>query len=89
MGDRVAWLSSDTIINDFELQKNNELEFVIRELPLAPGNYTCNLYCEINNEISDWLSEVMPFTIIEKDYYNTGKLVPKNQGDILLNYKVH
>ena len=88
MGDRVAWLSTDSIINNFDLHKNNRLEFIIKELPLAPGDYTCNLYCEINNQIVDWLTEVMPFTIIEKDYYNTGKLVPKNQGDILLNYSV-
>ena len=88
MGDRVAWLSTDSIVNNFDLHKNNRLEFIIKELPLAPGDYTCNLYCEINNELADWLTEVMPFTIIEKDYYNTGKLVPKNQGDILLNYKV-
>lgn len=88
MGDRVAWLSTDSIINNFELKNNHQLEFVIKELPLAPGDYTCNVYCEINNEVADWLAEVMPFTIIEKDYYNTGKLVPKNQGDILLNYSV-
>ena len=86
MGDRVAWLSSASIINNFELKMNNQLDFIIRELPLAPGDYTCNLYCEVNNEIADWLSEVMPFTVIEKDYYNTGKLIPKNQGGVLLNY---
>ena len=89
MGDRVAWLSSESIINDFELKMNDKLEFIIKELPLAPGDYTCNLYCEINNEIADWLSDVMPFTVIEKDYYNSGKLVPKNQGGILLNYSIH
>ncbi|MBW4360361.1 ABC transporter ATP-binding protein [Flavobacterium taihuense] len=88
MGDRVAWLSSESIINDFELKENNQLDFTIRELPLAPGDYTCNLFCEINNEIADWLSQVMPFSVIEKDYYNTGKLIPKNQGDILLNYSM-
>jgi lipopolysaccharide transport system ATP-binding protein len=88
MGDRVAWLSTDSINTNFELESNHQLEFIIKELPLAPGDYTCNLFCEINNEIADWLSEVMPFTIIEKDYYKSGKLVPKNQGDILLNYSV-
>lgn len=88
MGDRVAWLSSASIINNFELEMNNQLDFIIRDLPLAPGDYTCSLYCEVNNEIADWLSEVMPFTVIEKDYYNTGKLIPKNQGGVLLNYSM-
>ena len=87
-GDRVAWLSSDTIRNNFQIDKNKYIEFIIKDLPLAPGEYNCNLYCEINNEVSDWVTAVLPFTVIEKDYYNTGKLVPKNQGDILFNYLI-
>ncbi|OBX21228.1 lipopolysaccharide transport system ATP-binding protein [Gelidibacter algens] len=86
MGDRVAWLSTETIVSDFNLDKEDSIIFIIRDLPLAPGDYTCNFFCMTNNEIADWLVEVMPFTVVEKDYYNSGKLVPKNQGDILLNY---
>jgi len=85
MGDRVAWLSSNVVINEFSIFSNS-IEFLIKDLPLAPGDYTLNLFSEINNEIADWLTEVMPFTIIEKDYYKTGKLTLKNQGNILLNF---
>ena len=87
MGDRIAWMSSNTVMNKFDL-KSKKIEFLIKEFPLAPGNYNCNIFCEINNEVADWLEGVMNFTVIEKDYYNTGKLTPKNQGNILLNYKV-
>jgi lipopolysaccharide transport system ATP-binding protein len=87
MGDRIAWMSSNTVMNKFDL-KSKRIEFLIKEFPLAPGNYNCNIFCEINNEVADWLEGVMNFTVIEKDYYNTGKLIPKNQGNILLNYKV-
>ena len=85
MGDRVAWLSSNVVISEFSIFSNS-IEFLIKDLPLAPGDYTLNLFSEINNEIADWLTEVMPFTIIEKDYYKTGKLTLKNQGNILLNF---
>ncbi|MFZ4680572.1 MAG: polysaccharide ABC transporter ATP-binding protein, partial [Flavobacterium sp.] len=85
MGDRVAWLSSNVVISEFSIFSNS-IEFLIKDLPLAPGDYTLNIYSEINNEIADWLTEVMPFTIIEKDYYKTGKLTLKNQGNILLNF---
>ncbi|MNR00964.1 hypothetical protein D3C85_1167550 [compost metagenome] len=88
MGDRVAWMSSDVVENQLDL-KSGKIEFTIKQTPLAPGDYNFNVYSEINREVADWLAEVMPFTIIEKDYYNTGKLVPKNQGDILLNYSVY
>lgn len=87
MGDRVAWLSSNVVISEFSIFSNS-IEFLIKDLPLAPGDYTLNIYSEINNEIADWLTEVMPFTIIEKDYYKTGKLTLKNQGNILLNFYV-
>jgi len=87
LGDRVAWISTDTLPENFDIQKN-KISFLISKLPLAPGDYTCNIFCEINNEIADWLNEVLPFTIAEKDYYNSGKVVPSNQGSILLDYKI-
>jgi lipopolysaccharide transport system ATP-binding protein len=87
LGDRVAWMSTDTVENGVDLIKE-EVEFCVKKLPLAPGDYSCNIYCEINNEVADWLSSVMPFSISEKDYYNTGKLVPSNQGPILLDFKI-
>lgn len=87
LGDRIAWLSSDIIGNEPDLTTGN-IKFQIKNLPLAPGNYNCNLYCEINNEVADWLTDVLEFSVTEKDYYNTGKIVPAKQGDILLNFKV-
>ena len=80
-------MSTDTVENGVDLIKE-EVEFCVKKLPLAPGDYSCNIYCEINNEVADWLSSVMPFSISEKDYYNTGKLVPSNQGPILLDFKI-
>ncbi|MGG7033618.1 MAG: polysaccharide ABC transporter ATP-binding protein [Flavobacterium sp.] len=87
MGDRVAWLSSDVVENQLDL-KSGKIEFIVKQIPLAPGDYNFNIYSEINREVADWLAEVLPFTIVEKDYYGTGKLIPKNQGNLLLNYNV-
>ena len=87
LGDRVAWISTDTLAENYDLQKNN-ITFLISNLPLAPGDYTCNIYCEVNNEIADWLNEVLPFTVAEKDYYHSGKVIPSNQGSILLDFKI-
>jgi lipopolysaccharide transport system ATP-binding protein len=88
MGDRVAWLSSDLIENNFELTLNSKIQFIINDFPLAPGEYSCNLFCKINDEIADWVTEVMQFSVIQKDYYNTGKIISQSQGSILLNYKI-
>ncbi|MGM8362777.1 ABC transporter ATP-binding protein [Flavobacterium sp. ARAG 55.4] len=87
MGDRIAWLSSNVVQDDFDLN-SGKITFIIKQIPLAPGDYNFNIYSEINNEVADWLEGVIPFTIIEKDYYSTGKLIPKNQGNLLLEYNV-
>ena len=87
LGDRVAWLSTDTLVHSPDLSKG-EICFHIYNLPLAPGDYNCNLYCEINNEVADWLADVIEFSVAEKDYYGTGKTIPAGQGNILLNFKI-
>lgn len=87
MGVRVAWMSTSNTPNSFNLD-SGQIQFIVKNLPLAPGDYTCNIYCKINDFVSDWLSDVMPFSVAEMDYYNSGKLVPKGQGDILLNYSI-
>lgn len=88
VGDRIAWISSENIINNFIINKSNEITFVIKNCPLAPGEYTCTLYCEINSNLSDWIFNVLPFSVIEKDYYKTGRVLPKGQGNILLDYAI-
>lgn len=88
LGDRVAWLSSNNINQNFDLFRESKLQFVVKNCPLSPGSYTCNIYAELNNTTADWLVNVLPFNVVEKDYYNTGRIVPPNQGNILLNYSM-
>lgn len=86
-GSRLAWLST-TNSPIAENKFSDEVVFTVKNIPLAPGEYNCNLYCEIGKEIADWLVDVLHFTVIEKDYYNTGQLTPPNQGFILLQYYI-
>lgn len=87
-GERITWISSDLSKNYFDIQHNSKIEFLIKNNHLSPGDYTCNLLCKINNEIADWLIEVLPFTVIEKDYYNCGKTIPNNQGNFLTSFQI-
>lgn len=88
LGDRVAWLSTSNINQNINLNDRSKIQFLIKDCPLSPGNYTCNIFGEINNNTADWLVNVLPFNVVEKDYYNTGRIVPPNQGNILLNYSM-
>jgi len=85
--DKIATLNSETIGAKIDLTQGRII-FKVKNIPFAPGDYTCNIYSEINGEISDWIKEVMAFKVIEKDYYGTGKNILINQGNILLNYSI-
>ncbi len=87
-GQKVAWLSSSVVKSSFDLGAQ-KIDFSIKNLPLAPGNYACSIVAEVNNEVADWLTEVLPFTVVEKDYYQSGRPLPTNQCPILLDYSVH
>ena len=86
-GERIAWMSTETVNSEFQIS-NEFIDFVIYDFPFAPGVYTFNLYSLINFEVADWLDSVMPITVMEKDYYKTGKILPPGQGSVLLNYKI-
>lgn len=83
---RVAWLSTNFLPN-FKLENHHtSIEFDISNFNLAPDDYDCTIYCNINGDVGDWFEHVLPFTIAEKDYYNTGQVVPFNKGYLLLQF---
>jgi lipopolysaccharide transport system ATP-binding protein len=86
--ERVGWISTDLVKIKKSGLSIKQIKFIVKNLPFKPGNYSLNLFVEYNHEIADWIQNVSPFVINEKDYYQTGKLTPSNQGLILLNFKI-
>lgn len=64
----------------------NKIVFEIKQFPIAPGSYNCTLFSTINGEITDWISNIMQFNVLEKDYYKCGKIITNNISKALLNY---
>jgi lipopolysaccharide transport system ATP-binding protein len=86
-GARVAWFSTWNV--NFQFNPSSKIiDFEIDNFNLSPGEYTCNIYCVMNEEVTDWLENVLPFSVVETDYYDSGKIIPKNQGGLLFNYKI-
>jgi len=54
---------------------------------LRSGVYTCALFCEINGTIVDWLQSAFQIHVEDGDFFGTGSLVDRSQGDILVNYR--
>ena len=84
---RIADLIKDVTKNEYCSNDFNTITFEIANFSLAPGNYNCNLFSRVNGEISDWLINIMNFTIIEKDYFNSGRIITSNSAKILLQFE--
>ena len=53
---------------------------------LRSGTYDCAMYCAINGEIVDWLQAAFSLQVEDGDFYNTGKIISRDQGDVLMSY---
>lgn len=53
---------------------------------LRAGSYECALYCAIDGDITDWLQSAFTLHVEDGDFFSTGKLVTRDQGDILVRH---
>mgnify|MGYP000908397160 CR=1 FL=1 len=58
------------------LKGEGYVDFVLPELPLTGGAYFFQSYIESNGHAQDWIRNVAPLTVMDADYYGTGKLCP-------------
>lgn len=87
---RVAWLSSSMLKESqiINLKKEGVIKFELQKNQLAPGNYWLTIFIGSDNDMIDWIPDVKSLNVIPSDYYGSGRMVPNNQGDILLDYKI-
>jgi lipopolysaccharide transport system ATP-binding protein len=85
---RIAIIST-SLKQDFKhTQNSNKVRFEITNFNLSPGEYNLSIFCKVNGEISDWLSNVVPFFIVEKDYHGSGKTLSQSKGPLLLTFNI-
>ena len=53
---------------------------------LRSGSYDCALFCAVNGDIVDWLQSAFTIHVEDGDYFHTGKLISRAQGDVLVPY---
>ncbi len=56
----------------------------LQRLPLAPGEYSLNVYCAVNGEIVDWVQNAATFMVEAGDFFGTGKLPSAGHGGLLV-----
>jgi lipopolysaccharide transport system ATP-binding protein len=52
------------------------LDFTIPELPLSQSTYMLHSFIEANKEVADWVADAAELSVIDGDYYGTGKNYP-------------
>ncbi|MBR4625243.1 MAG: ABC transporter ATP-binding protein [Alphaproteobacteria bacterium] len=85
---RVTWLSTYMFSDKIDLSKNF-IDFTISKIVLNEGTYNINLFCQTDNDVSDWIKNTAKLNIVFHDYYKNGRTLPPNQGNLLLDYEIH
>ena len=58
------------------------------QLPLLPDVYKVHLWCSVNSDLSDKVTNAGTFTVVSDDIYNSGKMPERGKhGVILANYE--
>ncbi|MFI5165053.1 MAG: ABC transporter ATP-binding protein [Thermoanaerobaculales bacterium] len=53
---------------------------------LRSGSYDCAFYCEVNGEVVDWMQSAFTLSVEDGDFFGTGQLIARDQGDVLITH---
>ena len=67
----------------------NRVYLKIDQLPLKAGVYSYTLSCGDNEEMYDSVKFAGEFTVEEGDFFKTGKVLPPNQGYLMVKHSFH
>jgi len=59
----------------------------IPQLPLLPGTYTLDVWCKVNEVITDFINHATQLTVSEGDFFGSGKLPPRSAGEFLVAHE--
>ncbi len=74
--DRLCIVLSTNLVDrtPLNLCGDGYVDFIVPELPLFGGNYYLNAAIEGTSECQDWIQQAANLTIVDGDFYGTGKL---------------
>jgi lipopolysaccharide transport system ATP-binding protein len=69
-----------------ELSAEGAFTCTIPRLPLAPGHYTINVYCEVDGKVADWVQHAAVLEVVEGDFFGTGRLPSDAHGNFYVDH---
>lgn len=78
--------SKDVGKMQLEINEQGHFECCWGKMNLRSGMYTCNLFCEVNGVIADWIQSAFQFHVEDGDYYQTGSVSLRSGGEVFVDY---
>jgi homopolymeric O-antigen transport system ATP-binding protein len=82
-----ACLSRAVVKESFTLLPGARIFCHIPRLPLRSGTYTYGIWCMVGETMEDAVSEAGKLTVVEGDFFGTGKFPVRETGDFLVAHE--
>jgi lipopolysaccharide transport system ATP-binding protein len=85
-GDRILLLSTYLTKENFSVVERGRDKVILKidRFPLKSGMYSYTLNCMVDNELADWVKFAGEFIVEEGDFFQTGKVLPPQQGFFMI-----
>ena len=74
---------------NFSSRETKLLKIHIPINPFQSGKYHFTLFASQDQQVSDWVINAGSFEVENGDFFNTGRIVPVNQGHVLVKHEFH
>jgi len=81
-----ACLTRASVKEPLRLETKGRLVCHIPKFPLLQGLYPFSIWCTAGGILEDLVPQAGNLSVIEGDFFGTGRLPPKENGEILLNH---
>jgi len=89
-GEILSLFSNDFTNNTFAVKANSSsftFKCRIPNFPMTEGVYDSNISLKIDGVMEDWIRKAFTLTVINGDFYNTGKINPASHGGVLIDHQ--
>jgi lipopolysaccharide transport system ATP-binding protein len=86
-GNRVFWMPSRIVKGDYlDIEQDGAFRCELRELPLSPGNYNIDVWCNLEGVLADKLIGAAVLKVGQSNYYPSGKFPSSARTSIIVRY---
>jgi lipopolysaccharide transport system ATP-binding protein len=87
-GNRLLWFSTSLKKIFKEKKPLESIKFSLDKLPLMEGRYFITTYITVNNDVSDWIQNLIAFDVEDGLFYESSFKVPNGQSNILIDFNI-